>query len=104
MDIDGHEFTKATQLETWEGTDRGGIYSIMYITPGNMFSILYIGQTSEFSARGIKSHEKIPCCNKNSNNSVLYISILYVNNYSSRKLIEEELIREYNPPCNIKYN
>ena len=103
MLINGHDYTEPIQLETWDSVDGGGVYIIMYQKAPNNYDTLYIGESAKFDTRGIKKHEKIPCCKNHSNNAVLYISTLRVGNESDRCAIEKSAISICRPPCNIEY-
>ena len=103
----GHKFTVPTQLSIWDGENGGGVYAIMfrpdYKKKPQTYQILYFGEADTFDTRLVKSHEKIPCCKKNSNRNALYVSILKTSTKSERTRIEKFLIKKHDPPCNDEY-
>jgi len=103
--IGGYEFGSPQFLDTWEPPSYGGIYAIILEQDPRdnpqMYTILYIGQTENFSERGINSmHPKYNCWKFNSNFKQLCVCIRKVSSENERKEIEKSLIAEYAPVCN----
>ncbi len=85
------------------GTEFEAIGAVYYISKrtekpdgGGEHSGIYIGQTSDMSER-FDSHHKADCFNEHQANCH---SIYREDNQEKRLLIEEDLIKEYKPPCN----
>lgn len=102
---DEYSFTPPILLDDWDEPKEGGVYAITFRkcpqTKPNTHTILYFGETGDFSTRGIDdSHHKFRCWKSNSTQNVLYVSTHSVYAETKRKNIEDKLIAKYNPPCN----
>jgi excinuclease UvrABC nuclease subunit len=78
----------------------GGVYVFTKATPklggGNSHDVLYVGQTGDLSSR-FTDHHKEDCVNKRGCNC---ICVTVVGSERDRLLIEADLVKAYNPPCN----
>ena len=103
-----YDFEPIEPLDTWNPPPYGGIYAITYIRdPVNnpkTHTILYFGETGNFSKRFDGSHEKHDCWKRNSDGKDLYVSIHRDDSEDSRKAKEKKLIESRKPPCNSEYN
>lgn len=66
----------------------------------NWFSVIYIGETEDYSKRDYSNHHKKDCIKSKDSNTWGYC-VLTVSD-QKRKDIEADLIANYNPPCNDK--
>ena len=99
------DFGPIESLDDWTPPSYGGIYAISYIGSANYdtgrHTILYIGQTGNFSDRPVSpGHDKYDCCKRQSNQAKLYVRIHRDDDGFSRILKESELVNRYKPVCN----
>lgn len=73
----------------------GGVYVVLNAGSVTM-PILYVGQTGDLSER-FDNHHKARCF---TNHGRTHLAALVEPSASTRRLIEAELIRQHNPPCN----
>ena len=104
-----YDFEPIESLDTWDPPSYGGIYAITYkkdpVNKSNIHTILYFGETEDFSERGIgPTHHKYDCWKRHSNQTDLYVSVHRDDDENSRKAKEKKLIESRNPPCNSEYN
>ena len=105
VDWGGYKFESIELLNEWDPPSYGGIYAITFkkdaINKPNTHTILYFGETSNFSTRGINSsHHKYKCWRYNGYHEKLYVSVHQVYSEKVRKNREEELIEKFSPDCN----
>ena len=101
----GYEFESIKLLDSWNPPSYGGIYAISFkkdpVNKPDTYSILYFGETEDFSERGIdSSHHKYKCWKYHGYQKNLYVSIHQVYSEDVRKNREQKLIASYNPKCN----
>jgi hypothetical protein len=79
-------------------TDNSGVYAILYKS-GSGYSLVDIGESATVKSR-IDNHDRKDCWSRNSVGT-LYVAVLYTphKQQSGRMEIEQELRKEYNPPC-----
>lgn len=105
---DNVEFDGPYQLDSWDPPAHAGVYAIMHKpNPNpqpNTFHIDYFGETEDFSGRGFPwNHERSNCFVKQAgtkSNVFVGFCILLGSTQASRRTIEQNLIRRYNPECN----
>jgi hypothetical protein len=78
--------------------DRSGVYAIHDQRNGT-YHLVDVGESAQVKTR-VENHDRRPCWNGN-NRGVLTVSALYTPNLqqASRMAIEQELRRQFNPPC-----
>ena len=105
-----YKFEGPYSIKEWEPPYRAAIYSIM-MRPDpknkpNTFRVLYFGESSNLSERGlIKDHHKYECFVKHAGSEDnLYIAVYLMpeSTQDERRKIEQYLISVYNPPCNAE--
>lgn len=65
---------------------------------GGKYTLLYIGETGSLETRLTDKHEKVPCCNARGWTHVM----AHLGGGKSDRLAEEsDLVKNYNPPCNL---
>ena len=106
----GHfKFEPIELLSTWEPPSvGGGIYAIMFkkdhVNKPDTYAVLYFGETSKFSTRGIDdTHHKYNCWKFHAYQTELYVSVAYFFTEGQRKQAEKLLITKYKPECNEEY-
>ena len=104
-----YAFEEIVPLDIWDPPLYGGIYAITYKKdPTNkpkVHTLLYIGETGNFSERGIgPDHHKYDCWKRHSNRTNLYVSIHIDMIEESRQAKEKDLITRLKPSCNDEYN
>jgi hypothetical protein len=92
-----YTFTVFTENTTWN--DVGGIYIFAGVTPQNVWSPKYIGQTNSFKARFCNHDQLAPA----GRIGATHIHAMVVKDEATRLLVEEALIRSYNPPLNTHH-
>ena len=73
----------------------GGVYVVLN-SDSALTPITYVGQTGDLSER-FDAHHKALCFVRHGRT---HIAVLLEGNETQRRLIESELIRSNNPPCN----
>ena len=58
---------------------------------------LYIGETEHANQRLTTSHEKLPCVRRNGGTIICFMR---THTHGDRTMVEQDLIRAYNPVCN----
>lgn len=97
------------QITTWDPPYKAAIYAIMIkpdsINKSDTYRIVYFGESGNLSERGFyKSHHAYGCWTKNAgHDSNLYIGVYMMPNSTQedRTKIEQQLISEYTPVCNL---
>ncbi len=86
-------YTSTNDLE-----DRSGVYAILD-KRSDGYHVIDIGESSEVKTR-VENHDRADCWKRNKQGS-LCVAVYYTPNkqQSGRKEIEQELRRQYNPPC-----
>lgn len=74
----------------------GAVYAVTYRNSVSKHDIIYIGQTEDLSDR-FDNHHKESCFIRNNANC---ICVHTESNENLRLRIEQDLIHNYNPPCN----
>ena len=89
-------YTDTNKLE-----DKSGIYVILCKRDGKNF-VVDIGESAEVQTR-VANHDRKDCWSRNCTGT-LTVSVLYTPNkqQQGRMLIEQELRKQYNPPCGKK--
>lgn len=106
ISIGKYNFEGSYQFKLFNPKNVQGIYAILIpgSTPGK-YLLIYIGQSSDFSNRGIdNTHHAYSCWIKQAKTEQnLFVAFLNLTGYSEqqRKNIEEELIAEFQPTCNM---
>nr|WP_321356991.1 hypothetical protein [uncultured Draconibacterium sp.] len=78
--------------------DNSGVYAI-HCNVDSKYYLIDIGESAKVKSR-IETHDRADCWEKNCNGQ-LTVSVLYTPNKQQpgRKEIEQELRKQYNPPC-----
>ena len=72
------------------------------LTCGEHLQILYLGETENFSERGIGlNHHKYECWNLYCSQENLLVSVCVVSSEIERKNIERELLKQFDTPSTI---
>lgn len=102
-----YEFSKPLKIIKWEPPELSGLYAILkpdIHAEGLPVTPIYFGQTGNFAERGfIKSHEKYKDWIREAfEEEHIFIAIYLMpdSTEKERKVIEAELVKEYNPVCN----
>lgn len=103
----GIEFTGPHILSKCPTSNDSGLYSIMKkpdpISKPDTYTIIYFGESEDFSQRITSSHHKYDCWKKQagSENGIYYgLNILPSSTEEKRREIESQLIEKYHPTCN----
>ena len=73
----------------------GGVYSVLR-DDGTTYTVLYVGQTGDLSER-FENHHKAACFDRHRKT---HIAARVEESERQRLVIEQDLIVNYNPPCN----
>lgn len=86
-------YTNTSQIE-----DKSGVYAIHCLRDGKYF-IIDIGESATVRSR-LDSHDRADCWKRNCKETLTY-SVLYTPNkqQAGRMEVEQELRKQYNPPC-----
>ena len=78
--------------------DKPGVYAIHCCIDSNYY-LIDVGESTTVKSR-IENHDRKDCWTRNCNGT-LTVSVLYTPNIqqAGRKEIEQELRKQYNPPC-----
>ncbi|MFB5620433.1 MAG: hypothetical protein ACE5RC_04815 [Nitrosopumilus sp.] len=98
--IQGLEFTGPHYLDHCTLPSSSGIYSIMIETTTNTYSIIYVGETSDFSERLTTSHHKYDCWKPHGVTLHYGLYMMPSSTSEQRTDLESKLISAINPPCN----
>ena len=99
------KFDGVCPIKEWEPPFRAAIYAVMM--PGKKegyVKLIYVGESENLSERGFKSHHARSCWVEHAGGeSNLFIGVHLMPNSSQeeRRGIEQQLISDYNPVCNI---
>lgn len=99
LELTGKSWKKYTFMVYPYWTDFRKLWWVYYISKRDTnrnHKKIYIWQTEDLSTRFDK-HHKEACFKKHSANCV---SVYVENNEKNRLYIEDDLIKNYNPPCN----
>ena len=86
------------QVYPW-GTDfkpLGAVYAVLKLRTDRRYDVIYIGETGDLSER-FDSHHKAWCFDRNGKT---HIGVHLESSQSRRRVIEQDLIANYTPPCN----
>ncbi len=85
--------------ETWRLEDRSGVYVVLCPTQQNCYRVIDVGESAQVKAR-VETHDRKDCWQRNCG-VTLYVAVLYTPNLQQpgRSAIEQEIRREYSPPC-----
>jgi hypothetical protein len=86
------------QVFPW-GTDfkpLGAVYSVLKHRTDGRYDVIYIGQTGDLSER-FDDHHQAACFTRNGKT---HIGVHLESSEQRRLAIEQDLIANYNPPCN----
>lgn len=98
--IAGLDFTGPHYLKYCNMPSKAGIYAIMIETGSKQYTIVYIGETSDFSDRVTLSHHKYDCWN-NAGRDIHFGLYEMPNSTSEERLqLEQKLISTMKPFCN----
>ena len=80
--------------------DRSGIYAI-HCYKDNKYHLIDVGESATVKAR-VENHDRKTCWSRNCSGT-LTVSAFYTPNLqqAGRMLIEQEIRRQYDPPCGI---
>ena len=73
----------------------GALYTVLRRDP-DAYRVIYVGETSDMSVR-CDCHHQLPCFTRN---RMTHIAVRAESDRTRRLLIEADLRRSYNPPCN----
>lgn len=79
--------------ETFNAT--GGVYAVLR-DDGTSYSVIYVGETGDLSER-FDNHHKADCFSRHRKT---HIAARIEGSERQRLAIEQDLIANYNPPCN----
>ncbi|GAA5335981.1 hypothetical protein YIM730264_20040 [Thermus hydrothermalis] len=84
--------------ETWRLQDRSGVYVILDLHPDGYYC-LDVGESAQVKTR-VETHDRTDCWRRH-RGGALYVAVLYTPNLQQpgRSAIEQEIRRQYNPPC-----
>lgn len=106
MQLGRYEFMDPWPLSIWQPPSLPGIYAILVRTPvdpPDQYRVIYVGQTANLAERGFPaSHEKYrDWVHEAGHRLNIYVSWMVAAPHSRlRQLVEEELIKQYQPTCN----
>ncbi|MGD9162813.1 MAG: GIY-YIG nuclease family protein, partial [Desulfobacteraceae bacterium] len=102
--LDAYTFSGPYKLFQFQAPKSAGIYAILKDNPNKAVDVLYVGQTKDFSDRGlIRLHHRYRCFVENAGgefNVMVAILQMPTSTEDQRKKVESRLIGVYNPPCN----
>ena len=98
-------FTDPELLNDGVDSTESGVYAIMTKPdPQNKpktYTILYFGETHDFSDRVTDNHEKFDCWQQYQKSGLYYeLYIMSNSSQTQRQTIESQLISKYGPICN----
>ena len=87
-------YTDTNSLE-----DKSGVYAIHCKSSDGKYYLIDVGESATVKSR-VEGHDREDCWKRNCTGT-LTVSVLYTPNkqQAGRKLIEQELRNQYNPPC-----
>lgn len=101
------EFKGPDLISRWEPPHRAAVYVIMTVgTKPGYYKLLYVGESENLSERGFfRSHHAYDCWVRHTRSeSKLFVGVHLMPNSTieERGKIENQLVADYNPPCNKK--
>ncbi len=101
-DIDGEVYTDfcICEKDKINCLDAGSLYAFLTKISSEKYEVLYIGQSGEVVTR-LVNHEKWSCVNRLGCSHIAVRRTTGGRDYRCK--IEESLIRNYNPPCNVQH-
>ena len=102
------EFSGPEKITNWNPPFRAALYAIMIkpdpVSKPDSFRIIYFGESGNLSERGFyKSHHSYQCWRRQAGTDTgIYIGIHLMpgSSIEQRRVVEQRLIRKYNPSCN----
>ena len=76
-----------------------GVYIFTRRNNNRQHTALYIGETANASRRLTRTHEKLRCVRRNNGT---HICFMQTSSEGERTAAETDLIRAYNPTCNLE--
>jgi len=100
INVGKHSF-EGPYISTDKLEDKSGVYAIHCYRENNYY-LIDIGESAKVKER-VDNHDKEDCWKKNCSGT-LTVSVLYTPNLqqSGRMEIEQEIRKQYNPPCGEK--
>lgn len=98
--ISGIEFTGPHYMEHCTIPPGSGLYAIMIQTDSNTYSVIYVGETSDFAERITSSHHKHDCWTGFGKTLHYGLHIMPNSSPEQRRSLEKQLIDIRSPSCN----
>lgn len=74
----------------------GAVYAVLKATSGTTYAVLYVGETGNLSER-FDDHHKAVCFDRHGRT---HIAVCVEPSHDVRLRVEQDLVANYNPPCN----
>ena len=107
INFGGLSFSEPTLLNKCFPPAQAGLYAILILDVRfgpRPYRSIYFGQAEDLSERVNASHEKYPCWRGKAGAAGLYASFcpLYSSTKLARQVLEANLIKQYQPACNVQ--